>query len=410
MGTELKLLLQTIVVLSATVPASSHGAAGDWPTWMGPNLNGISRESGWSTDWPDSGLAQVWSREIGIGFSSVSIVDELLYTMGHSGGKETVWCLHAESGDVVWKQSYNAERNSNLYEGGPGSTPTVDGNFVYTLSVDGLLACFNRKTGDVIWERDLQRELDVGLHEWGFNSSPLILRQQLIVQGGRVVSFDKTTGRKNWQSQRHRAGYGSVRAFSHRGETLLASLDCDGLRISTAQDGDLVAFEEWKSPFGTNSTTPIVAGDMIYISSGYNVGCGLFRLGDGELREVYRSRRMRNHFNNSILLDGYLYGMDGNSNLGRVVTLTCMNYQTGEVRWKHRGPGCGSLMIANDRLLILSEDGILIVAEATPDDYIELARSPFLEGRCWTVPVLLDGRVYGRNAAGNLKCVQLPPE
>lgn len=139
MGIELKLLLQAIVVLSATVSMSSHGTAGDWPTWMGPNLNGVSRESGWSTDWPEDGLPQVWSTEIGIGFSSVSIVDGLLYTMGHSGGEETVWCLHAENGDVVWKQSYSAERNSNLYEGGPGSTPTVDGNFVYTLSVDGLL-------------------------------------------------------------------------------------------------------------------------------------------------------------------------------------------------------------------------------------------------------------------------------
>lgn len=330
--------------------------------------------------------------------------------MGHFGGKETVWCLQAGTGDVVWKQSYRAERNSNLYEGGPGSTPTVDGDFVYTLSVDGLLACFKRNTGDLVWKTSLQRELGVGLHEWGFNSSPLILGQQLIVQGGRVVSFDKTTGRKNWQSRRHRAGYGSVRAFSHKGEMLLASLDCDGLRISAAEDGRLVAFEAWKSPFGTNSTTPIVTEDTIYISSGYNVGCGLFRFADGNLTTVYRSRRMRNHFNNSILRDGYLYGMDGNSNLGRVVTLTCMNYQTGEIKWKQRGPGCGSLMIANDRLLILSEKGILVVAEATPSEYKELARSPFLEGRCWTVPVLLNGRIYGRNAAGTLKCVQLPRE
>jgi outer membrane protein assembly factor BamB len=384
--------------------------AGDWPTWMGPNLDGVSHETGWSSDWPASGLPQVWTKEIGTGFCSVSIVDGLLYTMGHSDGKETIWCLQAETGDVVWSHFYYAELNANLYEGGPGSTPTVDGDFVYTLSIDGWLLCFHRKTGDGIWEKDLKVELDVGLHEWGFNSSPLILGQQVIVQGGRVVSFDKLTGEKNWQSAKHRAGYGSVRAFPHEGEDLLASLDCDGLRISRSTDGSQVAFQPWTSPFGTNSTTPIVAKDTIYISSGYNVGSGLFRLQDGKLQQIYRTKRMRNHFNNSILLDGYIYGMDGNSNLGRVVTLTCLNLDTGHVEWKQRGLGCGSLMIANNRLLILTEDGQLVVADARPDEYTELARSAFLDGRCWTVPVLLDGRVYGRNAAGKLVCVQLPVE
>jgi hypothetical protein len=138
------------------------------------------------------------------------------------------------------------------------------------------------------------------------------------------------------------------------------------------------------------------------------VGCGLFRLQDGELIEIYSNREMRNHFNNSILLDGYLYGFDGNSNLGRVVQLTCMKYDTGEVMWQHRGLGCGSLMIANGRLIVLGEKGDLVVAKATPAGYQELARSPFLEGRCWTVPVLLNGHVYGRNAAGKLVCARLP--
>jgi outer membrane protein assembly factor BamB len=223
-----------------------------------------------------------------------------------------------------------------------------------------------------------------------------------------VAAFDRHTGKKIWQSPKHAAGYGAVRSFRNGGRQVLASLDCDGLRITDPADGTTVAFAEWKSPFGTNSTTPIIRGDLIFISTGYNVGCGLFRLNGSELELVYTSKRMRNHFNNSILLDGHLYGMDGNSNLGRVVTLTCMEFETGDVLWKQRGLGCGSLMVANDHLLILSEDGDLVLAEATPTEYTEVARSSFLDGRCWTVPVLLNGRVYGRNAAGNLKCVSLP--
>ena len=403
-------LAAIFAVLTAINIISGNCTAADWPAWMGPKLDGVSRETGWSADWPKDGLQRLWSNEIGTGFSSVSIADGLLYTMGHVRGKETVWCLQCTSGDVVWRRSYPAELNPNLYEGGPGSTPTIDGDSVYSLSVDGRLMSFKRKTGDVIWIKDLQTELGVNMHEWGFNSSPLILGRQLIIQGGCVASFDKHTGVKNWQSPGHQAGYGSVRAFPHADEVLLANLDCDGLRISRATDGGLVAFKAWRSPFRTNSTTPIIFRDTIFISSGYNVGCGLFRLSNNQLETIYTSRKLRNHFNNSILLDGYLYGMDGNSNLGRVVTLTCMKYDTGEVRWKHSGTGCGSLMIANNRLLILSESGDLIVAEARPDRYQELARSAFLHGRCWTVPVLLDRRVYGRNAAGQLVCAELPPE
>jgi outer membrane protein assembly factor BamB len=125
---------------------------------------------------------------------------------------------------------------------------------------------------------------------------------------------------------------------------------------------------------------------------------------------IYQNREMRNHFNNSILWNGFLYGFDGNSNLGRVVQLTCLNFETGEVAWKQRGLGCGSLMVADGKLLILSDDGQLVLAEGTPDEFREVTRSPLLQGRCWTVPVLLDGRVYARNATGTLVCVQLPSE
>lgn len=381
--------------------------ASDWPSWMGPNLDGISNESV-STEWPADGLPQVWTAEVGIGFSSVSIVDGRLYTMGHRDGHETIWCLDAKTGAELWNHSYPAALNDNLYEGGPGATPTVHGECVYCLSIDGRLMCLQNQTGKLVWQCFLQDELDVALHEWGFNSSPLIVDDRVVVQGGRLAAFDRRTGQKLWQSPKHRAGYGAVRSFHNADRHLLASLDCDGLRVSDAQDGTTVAFAEWKSPFGTNSTTPIIVGDRIFISTGYNVGCGLFRLNGNELEAVYAHRRMRNHFNNSILYDGHLYGMDGNSNLGRVVTLTCMDFDSGAVHWKQRGLGCGSLMIVDGYLLILSEDGDLVLAKADPTSFTEVARSPFLSGRCWTVPVVLDGRVFGRNAQGHLVCAALP--
>ena len=381
-----------------------------WPNWMGPKHDGISTETGWSTAWPKEGLHVKWTAELGTGFSSFSIVDALAYSMGHSDGKETVWCLDAESGRKIWSHSYPAVLNPNLYEGGPGSTPTVHEDMVFTLSIDGRLIGFSRKTGKITWEVDLQNELEVGMHEWGFNSSPYILGNQLLLECGRVVSFDWKTGRKLWQSARHRAGYGSVRPFEHNGKVLLASLDCEGLRISQSNDGSEIAFSPWPSPFGTNSTTPIIVNDRIFVSSGYNVGSVMFLLTNEGLKQQYAHRNMRNHFNNSILYKGNLYGFDGNSNLGRVVRLTCMDFETGEINWKQAGLGCGALIIANGHLLILSDRGDLVLADASPDGFKEIARSKFLRGRCWTAPVLLNGQVYGRNAEGRTVCCVLPKQ
>lgn len=404
-----------VLVLSTCLTAWAQDGPGPrpaqvhtWPNWMGSNHDGISTETGWSHDWPADGLPVVWTSELGTGFSSFSVVDGLAYSMGHRKGRETVWCLNADTGKVVWSHSYSAELNPNLYEGGPGSTPTVHRDLVISLSVDGRLIGFDRKTGDIRWEVNLQDDLDVGMHEWGFNSSPYILGEQLLLECGRVASYDWKTGKKQWQSSRHLAGYGSVRSFQFDGETLLATLDCEGLRISRAVDGSEVAFRSWRSPFRTNSTTPLIVKDRVFISSGYNVGSGLFQLTSDGLTELYSHRNLRTHFNNSILYKGHLYGFDGNSNLGRVVRLTCMDFETGEVKWKQAGLGCGSLMIADGRLLILSDRGDLVLADASPGGFNEVSRSRFLTGRCWTMPVLVNGRVYGRNADGRAVCCLLP--
>lgn len=395
----------SITFASAAEPVTAKS----WPNWMGPQRDGISHETGWKSTWPEPGLNVAWTADIGIGFSSISIDNNRLFTMGHVVGQEVVWCLDARTGDILWTHEYPCRLNDNLHEGGPGATPTVDGECVYTVGKEGQLFCLQAKTGKVQWKVMLQEDLDVPLPEWGFSGSPVVAGQQLILEAGRIVSYDKTTGKKNWQTEPHEAGYGSAAIFPP-GPTasMIATLDCEGLRITQLATGKQLAFKSWPSPFRTNSTTPIVDGKFIFISTAYNVGSALFEFDGQSLKEVYANREMRNHFNNSILLDGYLYGFDGNSNLGRVVQLTCMKFDTGEVAWKQRGMGCGSLMIADGKLLILDERGTLIVAQATHTGYEELARSPFLSGRCWTVPVLLDKRVYGRNAAGNLVCVDLP--
>jgi outer membrane protein assembly factor BamB len=382
--------------------------AADWPQWNGPQRNGISSEVGFSKTWPDDGLPTVWTREIGTGFSSMSVVGQRLLAMGHTDGKETVWCLDSKTGEILWSHSYECELIPNLHEGGPCSTPTIDKDSVYTLGKEGQLFCLQLADGKVVWEKKLQDELGVKLPEWGFSSSALILDNQLILEAGRVVSFNKATGEKIWESETHTAGYGSAAPFQWNETTLLATLDCDALRVFDAISGKELASTEWKSPYETNATTPIVVDDKIFISTGYNIGCGLFQFNGTELTRIYKNEDMRNHFNNCVLLDGWLYGIDGNSHNGRNATLNCLNLQSGKLAWKQRGMGCGSLIAVDGKLIILAETGHLVLAEQSSEGFTELARSNFLTGRCWTAPILADRHLYGRNADGRLKCVVLP--
>ncbi len=394
------------VVLSVLI--SGNGFPEDWPNWNGPTHDGHSSETGFANAWPKQGLPIEWTCEIGTGFSSMAVVGDRLLAMGHQKDHETVWCLNSQTSEVIWSHSYPGELLPNLHEGGPAATPTVDGDRVYTVGKEGQLFCLNLAYGSVLWEKKLQEDLGVKTPEWGFSSSPRILDDQLLLEAGRVVSYNKLTGEKQWQTDLHDAGYGSVAPFSQGDKTLLATLDCDGLRIVDSANGDQIAFSEWKSPYRTNSTTPIVVNDQIFISTGYKVGCALFRLQGVDLKLIYKNTEMRNHFNNSVLHNGWLYGLDGDSHNGRNVTLNCINIETGKLAWKQRGLGCGSLLVVDDKLLVLAETGDLVLAEASSKSWKELARTRFLKGRCWTAPLLANGRVYGRNADGTLVCVSLP--
>ena len=198
--------------------------------------------------------------------------------MGHIDGDEYVYCLNIETGQPIWKHKYPCKLVDNLYEGGPGSTPTIHGNYVYTVGKEGQFNRYDKKSGRADWTKRLQSDLGESLPEWGFNTSPYILGDQVIVTAGRVASYFIETGEKNWETSLNNAGYGSAVSFSHKGKTLVAALDCDGLRICDPNNGKEVASYPWDSPYRTNSTTPIIKGDKIFISTGYNVGSALLQL------------------------------------------------------------------------------------------------------------------------------------
>ncbi|MDF1811440.1 MAG: PQQ-like beta-propeller repeat protein [Verrucomicrobiales bacterium] len=382
-------------VLYSTCPAD------DWPKWLGPSENGISAES-----LPDRlKLNQVaWSAEVGIGFSSFSVAGGRVFTMGHENGEETVWCFSESDGSVIWQHSYPAALMPNLHEGGPNATPTIDGERVYAISKDGQLHCYSFSEGKVLWKKNMLEEAQMyRAPEWGFGGSPYIFGDQVIIESGATFGYDKTSGEEIWRSEKYRPAYGSPIAFEVSGKHYLATLKTDGLVILDPNDGKTLGFSQWRTSFQTNANTPLVVGEgTLFISTGYDRGCALFQFDGTALSKVYEEETMSNHMGNSVLIDGYLYGFDGTAHRGRPVEFCCIALSDGSKKWSTQEYRYGSVIAAGKDLIVLTEQGKMLIGPASPEGFAARVQYQVLTGRCWTPPVLANGRIYVRNAAGNV--------
>jgi hypothetical protein len=181
-------------------------SAGDWVRWRGPNLNGISSETGWLANWPDDGPRRLWKAKVGTGFSSIAVANGKVYTIGNSGRgkgeeKDTVFCFDATTGKVIWSHAYEAKLDPKYYAGGPSGTPTVDGDRVYTLSKHAQLICFGAADGHVVWQKNIATETRAKRPTWGFAGSPLVIGGTLFVNvGAHGTALDK----KRQDSLEHR--------------------------------------------------------------------------------------------------------------------------------------------------------------------------------------------------------------
>jgi len=392
-------LFQTI-----DLPAGTN----DWHRWRGPAGNGISPEQGWFTPWPKEGPRQLWKVAVGTGFSSVSVSDGRLFTMGNAGGQDSVFCLEADTGKTLWKHSYPCPLDPKYYEGGTSVTPTVDGNTVFTLSRRGQVFAFAAANGKVLWSRNLQAELAAAVPDWGFAGSPLVEGDLLILNiGSRGVALQKATGKTAWSSGGSGAGYATPMAFNAGTQRAVAIFAGREVVAVNPANGQALWRHPWQTSYDVNAADPIIAGDRMFVSSGYGTGGGVLNIANNRPAPVWRNKNMHNHFNPCVLLDGFLYGTSGQGGEGG--DLRCVDFATGQVKWTEQSVGYGSLIAADGKLIVLGEKGELVIAEATPAAFKPLARAQVLGGRCWTTPALSQGRIYCRNAQGALVCLEVSP-
>ena len=204
--------MKTLSFFVGVISFCFYTEAVDWPNWRGGKYDGITTEK-LPRDLPKS-LPVAWNAEVGTGFSTVSVQEGRVLTMGNANGKDTIWCLNSADGRVHWKYTYDCPLDPLYYEGGPGSTPTIFDGAVYALSKKGHAFRLDLKTGEVVWDRDLVKEHSFKLPEWSFAGSPFIYEDTVVLSVGRqAIALSLKNGVTRWMPSKETAGYSTMVPF-----------------------------------------------------------------------------------------------------------------------------------------------------------------------------------------------------
>jgi len=390
------LLMATVVSLCMAAQVMAQANA-NWPQWRGPNRDGISKETGLLKQWPAEGPPLVWKATgAGRGYSSFSIANDKLYTLGLRGDREFVVAFDVATGKEAWATPHGSAFHNDRGDG-PRGTPTVDGDRVYALGGNGDLSALDAKTGKLVWTKNVLEAFGGSNITWGISESPLVLGNKVLVnaggQGASIVALNKSDGSVIWKSQSDEAGYSSAVPLELNGITEVVFFTARRAIGLDAKDGRLLWEYSKPSNNTANVATPIVRANRVFISSDYGTGGGVVEIKpDNKAQEIWFSKDMRNHHSSSVLIGDYLYGFSAS-------ILTAIKFDTGEMAWRDRSVGKGSLVFADGNLYLFSENGVVGLAEATPAGYKEKGRFRIQQGSLptWTHPVVAGGRLYLRD-------------
>jgi outer membrane protein assembly factor BamB len=397
-----------LVLTSLLAVASSTAITGaDWPSFRGVKHDGISQET---IGWPKGGPRQRWKINVGIGHSSISVVGNRAYTMGNSNETDTVFGIDVATGKILWRHSYPCNEKVGIKDyDGPFATPTVANGVVYTLSRKGDVFALDARDGKVIWARNIVKEDDVRVPGFGgLAGSPLILGDKLILNassGG--MALDVKTGKTLWKSGKGAGGHATPVPLQMKGKTYLAIHGPRTLTIVDAADGTEVWTTPRLQPIGVNAPDPVIDGTKVFVTAGRAFGGALFDV-SGDTKPLWEQVGLSSHWHTSVLLNGFLYGPDGNNSEGAghsPTSLRCLDWKTGEIKWTEPKLAFNGLMSVGGKLLVLTETGDLVLAEASPEAYKELGSAHVIEARAFTAPAFANGTAYVRNTKGDVVAI-----
>lgn len=456
-----------IALIAATVlvVGTSHLHADDWPHWMGPKRDGVWYESGTIDQFPADGARVLWRHKIGGGYAGPAVANGRVFVMdriddkgagiksengnkqGIAGGERIV-CLDVKTGNEIWTHEYESQYTI-LYPTGPRCTPTVDGEYVYTLGAMGDLKCLKVENGDLVWQKKLTEEYKTKPPLWGYASHPYVDGENLIVPTGGdtsgIVAFNKTTGKEIWRAiTTSDIGYSPIIIHepTHDAPTTDASSvntkrqlifwHGEGISSLSPDDGTeywSCQFPEEKNPSVVTIATPVLTSNKLLIAEFYK-GSMLLQINSNPpgFKEIWRDAKkkpkprdaMNAMITTPIIKDDLAYGV-GYAGRGLGV-LRCIDLATGDMKWtEDTWIGDKPLMFASgfitpnaDKHFLFNDIGELIICRLGPDGFKELDRAKLLEptsvarGRdvLWSHPAYANGNLFARNDK-EIICVSL---
>ena len=390
----------------------------DWPRWRGPNGDGISAETDWNPQALANGPKILWETSVGFGASNVAIRGKYLYTMGGDARNDAILCVEAETGEMIWKYSYECRDKSY----GAPSTPAVDGESVYTLSPEGHVHCLDALSGKVRWLTHIVKECKAVRPTYGFAASPVVEGDLVIINvNSSGIALDKNTGEIAWQSppvdwrgdkeKSTGSEYSTPTIYTQSGKRYAVGSNAYGLYSVEAVTGAPNWLFEIVGPYCVRVADPIVVNSRVFASN-LETGSVFLDIGGARPRVLWQNQYLKSYIVNAVLVDGFIYGSDGDSAVG-IGVLRCLDINNGKLMWERDLGRPVSISGAGNLLLLLTDRGKLFIAEASPNSYKEIASAQVFAYKgasgpnCWTPPVLCGGRIYCKNIMGKIVCVDV---
>lgn len=393
-------------VLWAAVSAAPALAGNEWPQFGGPKRDFKCETKGLADKWPEGGPRQLWSRDLGEGYSSIVVDGDVLYTMYRTGDRETAVALSAKDGKTIWEYGYDAPMLEGMdmqFGLGPHSTPLIAGDKLIVVGVTCKLHALDRQTGKPVWQHDLHSEFQAEHNGRGFGVSPIAYQDLVILpiggKGHAVLAFRQKDGTIAWQKHDFNPAYASPLIIQYKGKDQLVVLmgkEIAGLEPLT---GELIWSHPHKTQFDANLSSPVWCGDdMLFMSSAYDGGSRMIKLTekDGKIvpEELWFSRRLRIHHGNAVWVGEHVYGSNGDFG---PAFLMAVDRKTGQVAWRERDISKATCLFADDKLIVLDEDGNLLLVKATPEKFELLGKCELLKKTAWTAPTLVGKTLYIRD-------------
>ena len=391
------------LALFLSLAIATAALADDWAQWRGPNRDGKSRETGLLEQWPPDGPPLAWKADgLGSGYSGISVANGIIFTLGDLDDGSYAIALNESDGRHLWETKIGEAGGHSRYPG-PRSTPTVDGNQLFALNQHSDLVCLDAKSGEVIWTRNLVNDFGGKMMSgWKYSESPLVDGDQVIcTPGGKygtLLALNRNSGKKIWQTAdwTDLAGYSSVILTTIHGIRQYVQLTGQSLAGIDPDSGEIL----WKADRQGDTAvvaTPVIEGDVVFVTSGYGIGCNAFRINKEAstwtTEELYANKNIASHHGGVVLVNGHVFGGSGG-------TFRCLELESGELAFTARSAGKGSTIYADGHLYLRSEAGPVALVEATPNGLKEksrFAQSDRSDKLAWPHPVIANGKLYLRD-------------